>query len=140
MQRLEKEIDLFTAITTLIKASDISQETDLLHITPGSIHIKNIPDDIEKKLKLRSDEFEQRIIQKLYTKSTVIKRCMDLYSSYLGSWDLVHLAAGKRDFDIPATMQIFASRKCNEAREEKERQVQKSRPYKTLLYDDDWCP
>lgn len=131
----EKQLDLFGAITTLNQVAKTSIETDIFHITPVSLRIKKaLPEGLIKKFYWEA--LEINLTEKMYHKSAVIKRCMDLYSSYLGSWDLVHLTAGRSGIDIPVNFQILAGRMCNKAREKREREYKSRR---TADYDER-CP
>ena len=134
---LGKQLDLFTAITTLNKIATITQENEQLRITPILIQVKKLPVELNEKLneKLKyQGQDRHKEIEQLYTKSSVVKRCMDIYMHYHASWDYVLLTTtGVKD--IPVGMQLFSFKKNREAREAKEKASEKR-----YRYDDSWCP
>lgn len=136
----EEQLDLSMAITTLNKISTISHECGLLKISPISIEIKYLPEELAHQI-VRPHAFEsvpeiqKLLFEQLYAKSAVIKRCLNLYMHYQGSWDLIRHRTAIGGDDIPVVMQLFATKKNLEAREAREKEFEKK-----YRFDDSRCP
>lgn len=137
----ENQLSLFRAITTLNEASQVFIETDFLHITPVSIRIKRaLPEGLIQKFYWEA--LEEKLAEKMYHKSAVIKKCVDFYSSKLGSWDMVHLVAGVNGIHIPVNFEILAGRISNAAREKRAAEIAKEHACKSrrITRYDERCP
>lgn len=119
----ERQLDLFMAMATLNAVSGITQEYDIFRISPVSIRIEGCSEEILNDPEIVS--YEKCIFERLYNKSSVIRRCMDLYIASACSVKKGNLiTSGVKN--IPPIMERFSRKKNWEEGERERKDIQEA--------------